>query len=202
MITGAPWLLMLAVFSGLSMNLFLQFGLGLKGIASGVNIGKRRLLAGALVLFVTVTLLWLVFSFFRPVFFLGHLEYVALFPVSSLVFASLEYLANRFILKDAARREFFLMDDTLSGGVLAGASLFITLDAAGSFLEAVSLALGLSLSAALVFSAAVEIRRRAEMEAVPRWLRGGPLALVALGLLALIFSSGALMLFGILEAVP
>jgi hypothetical protein len=37
------------------------------------------------------------------------------------------------------------------------------------------------------------------MEAVPRWLRGGPLALIAMGLLSLVFSSGALMLFGVLR---
>jgi Na+-translocating ferredoxin:NAD+ oxidoreductase RnfA subunit len=201
MISVATWLVMLSVFSGLSMNLTLQFGLGVREITSGFNVGRERFLTGLLNLFLTVMLLWLLFTFVRPFFSLGHLEYVALFPVSSLVFASLEYLADRFIIKNAAKRE-FLMDDTLSGGVLAGASLFLTMDAAGGFFEAVALALGFSLSVALVIAVAAEIRRRAEMEAVPRWLSGGPLALVAMGLLSLIFSSGALMLFGVLKAVP
>ncbi|MDR0494791.1 MAG: hypothetical protein LBG95_04095, partial [Treponema sp.] len=127
MISVVTWLVMLSVFSGLSMNLILQFGLGVREITSGFNVGRERLLTGVLNLFLTVMLLWLLFTFVRPFFSLGHLEYVALFPVSSLVFASLEYLADRFIIKNAAKRK-FLMDDTLSGGVLAGASLFLTLD--------------------------------------------------------------------------
>jgi Na+-translocating ferredoxin:NAD+ oxidoreductase RnfA subunit len=198
MISGLTWLVMLMVFSGLSMNLILQFGLGLKGIALGGNVSKERLLAGTIILFVTVMLLWLIFLFARSFLFLGHFEYVALFPVSSLVFVFLEYLTNRFVLANTAGRETFPMGDTLSGGALAAAALFLVLNLAGGFLEAVALALGFSLGVAVVFVVAGEIRRRAEMEAVPRWLRGGPLALIAMGLLSLIVSSGALVLFGVL----
>jgi Na+-transporting NADH:ubiquinone oxidoreductase subunit NqrE len=204
MISGLTLLLMLMVFSGLSMNLILQLGLSLKGIALGGNVGKERLLAGAVILFVTVMLLWLIFTFARSFLFLGHFEYVALFPISSLVFTSLEYLTNRFILTNAAERETFSMGDTLSGGAFAGgalasAALFLILNLSGGFFEAAFLALGFSLGVALVFVVVGEIRRRAEMEAVPRWLRGGPLALIAMGLLSLIFSSGALVLFGVLR---
>jgi electron transport complex protein RnfA len=199
MISNPAWMLMLMVLSGLSMNLILQFGLGLRGIALGGNVGKERLLAGTLILFVSIMLLWLIFTFIRSFLFLGHFEYVALFPVSSLVFTSLEYLTNRFIPLNTAERETLPMGDTLSGGALAGAALFLILNLADGFFEAAFLALGFSLSVALVFVVVGEIRRRAEMEAVPRWLKGGPLALIAMGLLSLIFSSGALMLFGVLR---
>jgi electron transport complex protein RnfA len=202
MVSSLTWLVMLAVFSGLSMNLILQFGLGLKGIAFDTHIGKGKLLAASGVLFVTVMLLWLVFSFTRSVLFLGLLEYVVLFPVSALVFSGLEYLVNRFILKVNATPGDFPSDTFPGGplvnGALAGAALFITLNVAGNIGEAIVLSLSFSCSMALVVVVVGEIRRRSGMEAVPHSLRGGPLALIALGLLSLVFSSGALMLFGVL----
>ncbi|MDR0457005.1 MAG: hypothetical protein LBH20_10030 [Treponema sp.] len=199
MISSITWLVMLAVFSGLSMNLILQFGLGLKGIAFDESMSREKLLAGSGIIFATVMFLWLFFLFIRSVLFLGLLEYVVLFPVSSLVFSVLEYLTNRFILKKNMEQERSLLSgDALTGGALVSAALFITLNVAGSFYEAVILSLGFSGSAMLVFVVVIEIRRRAEMEAVPRWLRGGPLALIAMGLLSLVFASGALMLFGVL----
>ena len=201
--TSITVLVMLAVFSGLSMNLILQFGLALKRVAfessAGAGIGRERLLAGMGILFTAIVLLWLIFSFARSLLFLGFLEYMLLFPASSLAFSVLEYLTARFILKeDAGRKEAFFLNNALSGGALIGAALFITLNVAGGLLDAIVLSLGFSCSTALVFVVVGEIRRRSEMEAVPRWLRGGPLALIAMGLLSLIFSSGALMLFGVL----
>jgi electron transport complex protein RnfA len=191
---------MLMIFSGLSMNLILQFGLALKGIAFDESIGKEKLLAGSGVLFATIMLLWLFFLCIRSVLFLGLLEYVVLFPASFLVFSILECLTKRFILKENAGQGAILFGDTLTGGVLAGAALFITLNVAGGLYEALVLSVGFSCSTALVIVVVGEIRRRAEMEAVPRCLRGGPLALIAMGLLSLVFISGALMLFGVLGA--
>jgi len=199
MISSLTWLVMLAVFSGLSMNLILQFGLGLKGIIFDESIGKERLLAGSGVLFATVMILWLIFAGIRSVLFLGLLEYIVLFPVSSLVFSVFECLVNHFVLKkNAEQEEAILFGDSLTGGALAGAALFITLNVAGSLYEAFVLSLIFSCSTALVIVVVDEIRRRAEMEAVPRRLRGGPLALIAMGLLSLVFASGALMLLGVL----
>jgi len=199
--TSITALVMLAVFSGLSMNLILQFGIALKRVAfdSSIGFGRERLLAGMGILFTAVVALWLIFSFARSVVFLGFLEYMLLFPASSLTFSLLEYLTVRFILKgDAGRKEAFFLNNALSGGALIGAALFITLNVASGLLDAIVLSLGFCCSTALVFVVVGEIRRRSEMEAVPRWLRGGPLALIAMGLLSLIFSSGALMLFGVL----
>jgi len=199
MITSLTALVMLAVFSGLSMNLILQFGLALKRVAFESAVGRERLLAGMGILFTAIVALWLIFSFARSALFLGFLEYMLLFPASALAFSVLEYLTARFILKgDAGRKEAFFLNNPLSGGALIGAALFITLNVASGLLDAIVLSLGFSCGTALVFVVVGEIRRRSEMEAVPRWLRGGPLALIAMGLLSLIFSSGALMLFGVL----
>jgi Na+-translocating ferredoxin:NAD+ oxidoreductase RnfA subunit len=198
MVSSITWLVMLAIFSGLSMNLILQFGLSLKGIAFDESIGEERLLAGSGVLCITIIFLWLIFSCIRSVLFLGLLEYVVLFPVSFLVFSILEWMTNSFILKKNTEEEAILFGDTVTGGVLAGAALFMTLNVAGRLFEAFVLSLGFSCSTALVMVVTGEIRRRAEMETVPHCLRGGPLALIAMSLLSLIFASGALMLLGVL----
>ena len=192
-------LVMLAVFSGLSMNLILQFGLSPKGMAFESSYRRERLLAGSAILFITVMLLWLVLSFARSVIFLGLVEYIVLFPASCLVFSILEYLTNRFIIKDAGQPE-TAPGYAIFNSALAGAALFITLNVAGGFWEALVLSLCFSGGAALVFVIVYEIRRRSEMEAVPLPLRGGSLALIAMGLLSLVFSSCALMLYEVLGA--
>jgi electron transport complex protein RnfA len=192
------WLVLLTVFSGLSMNLILQFGLDLKGVAFDRDISKQRILAGSALLFATVILLWLVFSFTRSVFLLGLVEYTLLFPASFLVFSGLEYLANRFLLKKNTGQDEPILSNNLTGGMLSSAALFITLNTADNALEALVLVLGFSCSTALVYVIISEIRRRSGMEPVPQWLRGGPLALVAMGLLSLVFAGGALMIFQVL----
>ncbi|MCL1930765.1 MAG: hypothetical protein FWF55_03055, partial [Treponema sp.] len=143
--------------------------------------------------FIAVVVLWLIFSFAGSVMFVGFYEYMLIFPSSALAYTILEYLTARFILQGK------IPYNALSGGALIGVALFITLNIAGGLLDAIVLSLGFSCSTALVFVIVGEIRRRSEMEAVPRWLRGGPLALIAMGLLSLIFSSGALMLYGVLR---
>jgi Na+-translocating ferredoxin:NAD+ oxidoreductase RnfA subunit len=185
--------------------LILQFGLALKGITFDEAIAREKLITGSVILFVTVMVLWFIFSFIRSVLFFGFLEYLLLFPVSFLAFCCLEYVSDRFILKkntavsqDTAHGD-SLADGVFAGGILAGAALFITLNIAGSPGDAIALSLGFSCSAALVYVIVAEIRRRSTMEAVSRWLRGGPLALIAMGLLSLVFSSGALILYGVLR---
>jgi electron transport complex protein RnfA len=189
---------MLAVFSGLSMNLILQFGLGLKEIAlpgSTQDTPIKELLVASGILFVSVIVLWLIFSFFRSFLFIGLFEYVLLFPVSILFFS---LVTKGFIAKISKQGEAIHLYDALSGGAPVAAALFVTLNVAGGLLELVVLSLGFSCGMVLAVLIAGEIRRCSQMELVPRWLRGGPLVIVALGLLSLVFSSGALMLFQVL----
>jgi electron transport complex protein RnfA len=44
-----------------------------------------------------------------------------------------------------------------------------------------------------------EIRRRSALEWVPRYIRGSPLALISMGLLSIIFASGAWICLRVLE---
>ena len=199
------WLGMLAVFSGLSMNLIVQFGLAMKEITLAGDPGrhditgianKKDIVAGLGIFFITVTLLWLGFSFIRSVLPLGLLEYVLLFPASFLVFSALEYLVYCFVIQRDLNR-----NRALTGSALCGTALFIMLNIAGSLIEAAVLSLGFTMGIVLALAIVNEIRRRSGMEAVPRFLRGGPLALIAMGLLSLVFSSAALMFYEVLGAM-
>ena len=206
MISGFAWIIMLAVFSGLSLNLILQFGLGLKEIALAQHSehtkpGVKRQLVQMGIFFLTILVLWLLISTIRSILPLGFLEYVMLFPLCLLVFSRLINVANRIILKnEAPQDDYYVTGSMYTGGVLCGTGLFLTLSIAGNLLEAAVLSLGFTLGITLVILLVNEIRRRSEIEAVPHFLRGGPLMLITLGLLSLVFSSAALMLYQTLGA--
>jgi hypothetical protein len=209
------WFLTLAVFSGLSMNLILQFGIGLQWIALGGDSGnngkteKGVFLVRLGIYFTSIMILWLFFSFLQSVFFLGFFEYILVFPVSSLFFTLIEYLAGRLVLRTDWRGEpvsysrfigSLITGDGQSSlnGAPVGAALFIILGLSGGFAQAAALSFGFSTGAALAVLIAFEIRRRSAAEAVPRSLRGGPLALITLGLLSLVFTSAAIVFYNVL----
>jgi electron transport complex protein RnfA len=211
----------LAVFSGLSLNLILQFGLGInavtgEGAAEGKGDGDFSLPKWGM-LFLSTLILWFVFSyiFISPAF--GFLESFLLFPASVAVtlslgsflpyvfrsgrlfkffppdFRKLFLELKNFNLAKAGHEKFLSL---YNGLVLA--ALFLTLRLALSFLEALVLILGFFLgciAAALILR---EIRKRSSLEAVPRILRGSPLTLISMGLLSLIFSSVSAILLRVL----
>jgi electron transport complex protein RnfA len=234
------WFLTLAVFSGLSMNLILRFGIGLQRIAleevgggglrdSGEN-AKWVFLVWQGIYFIACLVLWLFFSILQSVLFLGFIEYILIFPVSSLLFTGIEYLARRLLLKTGWRGgvvSIFLMAGTggvsnnaaLNGGssanggapggafnnaalngAMVGAALFIILGLAGGFADAATLSFGFCAGSALAVLIVGEIRRRSAVEAVPHCLRGGPLALIAMGLLSLVCMSAAMVFYAVLGA--
>jgi electron transport complex protein RnfA len=176
----------LAVFSSLSMNLLLRCGLGMKDAAGEGDRPVPFVQIGLLA--VSVLILWLFFSYIVP---LGFFTYLLLFPGSALVHAGLEQLLFRVILKQEAAKP---QSPGFRDGLAAGA-LFLTLHLASGFLEAMVLSLGFALGTLLSLLILAEIRRRSRMEAVPRFLRGSPLTLVSMGLLSLIFSSAAVILY-------
>jgi electron transport complex protein RnfA len=176
----------LAVFSSLSVNLLLQCGLGMRRI---IREGEKPLpFAQMGLLVLAVLVLWVFFSYLPA---LGFFTYLLLFPLSSLVYAGLEELFFRLTLK----RTFPRPQTCCSFDGLTAAALFLSLHLASGFVEAAVLALGFALGLLLSLLILAEIRRRALMEAVPRFLQGSPLTLISMGLLSLIFSSAALMFY-------
>jgi electron transport complex protein RnfA len=212
----------LAICSGLSLNLLLQFGLGISGIIPEQNAppGGRAACVFwklnacfSLVLCVSVFALWLFFTYVLTPLTLGFLESFLLFPLSVAACAALELVLSKGLKalgltgqefsgkqKDAAPLEdtapALTSISAYNGLVLA--ALLITLRLASSAAEALALALGLSLgrlAAALILR---EIYKRSCLETVPRTLRGFPLILISMGLLSLIFSSAAVIFFQVL----
>jgi len=225
------WFLTLAVFSGLSMNLILRFGIGLQRIAfeddsiDSEKNDKPMFFIRPGILFLSCMVLWLLFSGLQSVLFLGFFEYILIFPVCSLFFVAIEYLARRLVFKtnrkgEIVSRNHFISDylfidgsdadqappnGAMAGGAPVGsapvgAAVFIILGLAGSFAQAAMLSFGFAAGAALAVLIAGEIRRRSAMEAVPDCLRGGPLVLAAMGLLSLVCVSAATVFYAVLGA--
>jgi len=195
----------LAIFSGLSLNLLLQFAIGVadnSGEAHHRTDDERKLPFIQLgILFVSVSFLWTFFNNILPVFWNGFLELFLYFPLSALVCMGLELLGERviarFFPKSRGIKKNYSAFTAYDG--LVPASLMITSAAAWNFGAAFVLALFFAvgnLTAILILN---EIRRRSALEWIPRFLRGSPLLLVSMGLLSAIFASAAGICFKILE---
>jgi electron transport complex protein RnfA len=186
----------LAIFSSLSLNLVLQCGLGMRLVAVPREGEDYSPFLQAALLFSAVLLLWLIFSYIFAPLFPGVLVYIFVFPLGALVFFSLECLVLRFSPGKNLLRHSSSFCDALSG-----ASLFVTLNLASGFVEAAVLSAGFAAGLLLARLILAELRRRSTMEAVPCFLRGSPLILISMGLLSLIFSSAAVVLYRVIGFV-
>jgi len=189
MSTGFARLVMLALFSGLSMNLILQCGLGIAGIIKSRE--QKLPLISTGIGFITVLILWFIFNYLLAPLSLGLFEFILCFPAASLVYCGLEYLVFSIILKNNFTRESSL----LFYDGLCGAILFIMINLASGFWEAFAVAFGFSAGIILTLAILSGIYRRSKMEAVPKFLRSSPLLVISMGLLSLVFGSAAVILF-------
>ncbi|MDR0498073.1 MAG: hypothetical protein LBH42_10700 [Treponema sp.] len=195
----------LAVFSGLSLNILLQFALGAPDVAVDgshkKNINRDLPLVQLAILFISVLFLWMFFSYLFPAFLRGFFEYFLFFPFSALFCMGFEFLIEKLVPRvlpnfDRIKKTFSAF--TAYDG-LVPTSLILTTYAASTFADAFVLALFFAfgnLTATLILN---EIRRRSSLEWIPRYLRGTPLVLVSMGLLSLISASVAGIFFKMLE---
>jgi electron transport complex protein RnfA len=189
-------LLLLLVYSGFAVNLVLQCALGIKGIVESKTPFNLFTLIKLSLIFFTIILLWFFFSRILYSVVPGVLIYVLLFPVSVMVYDGLEFLVFRYVLKKDAQGESVI---SFPGGITAVA-VFICINMANGIPEAAVLAFGFSSGIFFVNLIVMEIRRRAALEAVPFFLRGKPLVLVAMGLLSLAFTTASLLFFRMIGA--
>jgi len=195
----------LAVFSGLSLNLLLQFALGTVGAASDTGHkknAKRELpLIQFCIFFVSIIFLWVFFKYLLPVFLRGFSEYFLFYPLSALVCMGLELFVERVLPRVFSKlkgiRKIFSAITAYDG--LVPASLIITFIAADAFTDALVIALFFVLGNLTAMLTLNEIARRSSLERVPKFLRGTPLILVSMGLLSLISTFAAGIFFKILE---
>jgi electron transport complex protein RnfA len=105
----------LAVFSGLSLNLLLQFGIGIGGILDMVDSGSEKVQEKQwvslssphwFILFGSPFVLWLFFTYVLPLSAFGFLESFLLFPAALLVSAALEVVFAYFFPQGFTREAF------------------------------------------------------------------------------------------------
>ncbi|MDR2783794.1 MAG: hypothetical protein LBB48_08175 [Treponema sp.] len=186
-----------ALFASLSLNLIIQFGLGIEEMPEdGVVRPLPFFQAG--VLFITIFALWALFFYVITPFFSILFKYFLLFPFSMLACWGLELAANRFIPKIVSQQKLFNAATAYNG--LAFTALMLTLHIASTVLEAFVVSLNFSLGVLLSIFILDEIQRRSSFEAIPVFLRGKPLRLISMGFLAIIFSSTSAILLIALSA--
>ena len=197
----------LAVFSGLSLNLLIQFALGTASFAASSGAAGKK--AGRVVpyfqlgvLFISVLFLWILFTFIIPPFWNFYSMLFLYFPASVLICMGLESLSrillNRTLPKFSGIVKTIFPTISAYDGLIP-ASLILTITLAGTFAGAFTLSLFFSLGNLIAILILNEIHRRSELEWVPAFLRGTPLILISIGFLSLISSAVAIIFLRILE---
>ena len=189
----------LVFFAALSLNLLLNFALGLKELILRERTPAFVFYYPWIILFVSTLLLWVLFA--RILAFTGGmLNIVFIVPLSVLVSMALEMLLFRafamvkgFALFGKLKENpgIFSVGSSFSG--LAAAALYLTLYFALTFTDALFLSLAFSAGSLLAFLIIKEIQKRSFLEAIPYGLRGTPILLISLGLLSLIFSAASVL---------
>ncbi|MCL2210467.1 MAG: hypothetical protein FWB95_00920 [Treponema sp.] len=187
---------LLLIYSSLTMNLVLQCGLGLKGIAESKNSLNMPAFIKLGLVFSSIILIWLFFTKIVISLFSGLYIYVILFPVSVIVYDCFEYLIFKYVIKRDREEETFVT----SPGRTTAVAVFICMNMASGFFDVLVLAFGFSSGVFIINLIIREIRKRAALEAVPVFLRGKPLVLIAMGMLSLIFTAASLLFFRMIGA--
>jgi len=183
--------LLLLIYSGFTINLVLQCALDLNGVAESRNPYNISSLIKLGLIFLSVIILWFLFS--RILFSIssGLFIYVLLFPVSAIFYSGLEYLVFRLLIKKDMLRDSFV---SFPGGITAVAA-FICINISGKFFEVAVLSFGFVAGIFMINLIVTEIRKRAALETIPVFLRGKPLVLIAMGLLSLVFTTASFFIF-------
>jgi len=198
-------LLGMAIFSGLSLNLLLQFALGTAGTTKDI-LGKSEIKRGLpffqyIVLFLSSLFLWIIFRHLMPNSWTGFSELFLVFPLSALLCMGFELLGDRIfpqIISDFGGTKKVFSSLTAYEG-LVPASLILTFLVADNFVSAFVLTLFFAIGNMTAMLVLSEIRRRSTLEWIPQHLKGSPLILISMGLLSLISVSVAGICFRILE---
>ncbi|MDR2313218.1 MAG: hypothetical protein LBE02_01630 [Spirochaetaceae bacterium] len=188
-------ILALFFFAALSLNLLLNFGLGVRELISRERSPKAHLYYPWVILFLATALIWVVFArILRP---LGDtFNYLLMIPLALLGSQEIEKLLFYFFPGLGDCPGVFKIGSAYND--LSAAALFFTLQFALTVWEALLFSCAFSAGGLLAFLVVKEIQKRSFLEAIPYGLRGTPILLISLGILSLIFSAGAVLLLKIL----
>jgi len=183
--------LALVFFAALSLNLFLNFGLGTREFLPHKQPPSTApFYYPWLVLFVSTLLLWVLFARILS-FFGGIFDLILILPVSALTSAALEKLFFSFTsqYKEMEVKPEFLFAAGSSWHEMAAVSVFLSLHFALSFADALLLSFAFSAGSLMAFLIIREIQKRSSLETIPHGLRGTPIVMISMGLLSLVFSA-------------
>jgi electron transport complex protein RnfA len=187
--------LALVVFSAFYLNLFLCFGIGIRELVSRERSPVFHIYYPWGILFVVTSALWLFFE--RLLVFAGWFPgFLLIYPLSLFSGLGLEKAMFRFFPRLGENPGIYRIGSGYNGFSLA--ALFLTMQFAVTFTEALLFSLAFSGGAFIAYLIIKEIQKRSFGEAIPRSLRGSPLLLVSMGLLSLIFCASALFVLKIL----
>jgi len=186
--------LLLFIYSGFTINIVLHCGLGISGMVESKYTLNKAAFIKLSIIFSSIILIWLFFSEIVFSLFSGIFVYVLLFPVSAVLYNGLEYFIFTYLYKKDS--EAFV---NFPDGIVA-VSVFICINIANNLPEAIMLAFGFTFGIFIVNLIVGEIRRKAELEAVPVFLRGKPLVIIAMGMLSLVFTAASLLFFRMISA--
>jgi len=192
---GIP-LLLLFIYSGFTINIILQCAIGIKGVAESKKTINLESIIKTFIIFFTIILMWFFFSRVVYPIIPGIFIYILLFPVSGLFYSYLEHVIFCYLLKKEMESEPII---SFPSGFTA-AAVFICINISNNIMETIVLAFGFTSGIFFVNFIIMEIRRRAALEAIPIFLRGKPLVLIAMGLLSLIFTTASLLFFRMINA--
>jgi Na+-translocating ferredoxin:NAD+ oxidoreductase RnfA subunit len=214
---------LLGIFAGFSLNLMLQFAIGLgfglsQSLGQGLDSSQNRTdrdeaSASAGIknkysvvpyiqigcLFLGILIFWTAYYFVLKFFSGGFIEYFLIFPLSSLICMGVETAVKK-VSPQYIDETSFSTYSALSGySGLAPASFILTSLLAVNLLDGIIMAFFFALGCLLISAIIAEIKRRSFLERVPVYLKGNPLKLISMGLLSIVFAAVADICFKLFE---
>jgi electron transport complex protein RnfA len=187
--------LAVVVFSAFCLNLFLCFGIGIREMVSRERSPVFHIYYPWGILFVVTSALWLFFE--RLLVFADWFPgFLLIYPLSLFSGLGLETALFKLFPRLGENPGVYRIGSGYNGFSLA--ALFLTMQLAVTFTEALLFSLAFSGGAFIAYLIIKEIQKRSFGEAIPHRLRGSPLLLISMGLLSLIFYASALFVLKVL----
>jgi electron transport complex protein RnfA len=185
-------LIILAVFSVFSFNLVLTFGLGTKEIFENREQSITSSLLQLPVMFITIFVSWIIFTFMLSPLNLGFLQYFLLFPLTVFLAFGIETSISMLIPGYMRQNKMFSPYTSYSGLIIT--ALILTLHLADTAMDAFVLSFCLSFSAFFAILLLRMIKLRGKNETSKKFFNGQPMLCISMALLSLVSLSIAYIL--------
>jgi len=172
------------------LNLTLQTGLGVLKIRKRRNYSVKNLFFEYFVLFLSVLIQYLFFTFVFSPLNMGVLKYFMIFPFAAAFSCLCRFFYNN-VVSGYIKLEDYVFDFSYNNGICV-AAVALLLCLASSVKEAVVLDLGFCAGVFCAVTVVKMIMLRMIQESASDFFRGIPLMLISMGLLSIIWVQAAL----------